>query len=341
MKNTKKSFKIGMALLFAVASVNLAGCGKRINPTAAALLTQPSAAPQQIYDPAPSYNDYYPNNTLEAVAPAVPNTQSGSFKVDQSTFSSWQAKGIAAAGGTIYLTVADTKGIMQYGTIVKMNSTDGKGWKNIGTGTLGLTHPIGKTVQGIAISGSTLIAVDSSSKVYTLDISNNKVKTNKAVGGIDVAAGGGSVFIANGTVAKTDTSASSSTPINGLSASGGVGADNQGNGYAVNGNTIKKVDMSGMVQDVITSDLTAPVDVASDSRNGDIYVLEQSMIKRFNLNGQLLCSFSSGASKPVAITVDESGCVYVADAGSSNKDSKVIKFAASTNAVMNNHSFPA
>lgn len=329
MSRMNKSLKFGIALTMLTATLSMTACGKRLGTSAT---TQATLAPQQTSDQVPvttpTYDYDNQNSNIEAVASAAPNTQSGSLKVDKALFSSWQAKGIAVGNGTIYITVSDMKGLLQYGSVVKMG-TDGNNWKNIGTALLGLSHPVGKTVQGIAISGSTLIAADTNGKMYTLDAANGKVKTTKNSGGTDVAVAGGSVYVANGSVSKTDTSLSSLTPVTGLNATGGIGGDSKGNVYAVSGSTIKKYDpTSGQVQDLVTTNLAGPIDVAADNRNGDIYVLEGTMIKRFNANGQMLSSFSSGAIKGVAIAIDESGALYVADSGNSNKDSQVIKFAA-------------
>ncbi|MBC7473887.1 MAG: hypothetical protein H7263_06310, partial [Candidatus Sericytochromatia bacterium] len=323
MRSTNKNLRAGITIMMLVASMSLTSCGKRVGTTA--VVPTPSVAPQSSIPVEDLSNTYNQTTNIEAVANGTPNAQISSFKVDQATFSAWQAKGIAVSGGTIYVSVADTKGLLQYGSVIKMGSSDGKSWKNIGTAFLGLSHPISKTVQGLAISGNTLLAVDSA-KSYIIDASKAKVTVVKTTSGTDVAAGGSSVFIANGsTVSKTDSSLASSTPIIGLTATGGIGADNQGNVYAVSGVTIKKADLTNQVQDVVTTNLASPIDVAVDSRNGDLYVLDGTMIKRFTSSGQLSVSFSSSATKPVAITVDEGGAVYVADQGSSNKDSQILK----------------
>jgi hypothetical protein len=57
-----------------------------------------------------------------------------------------------------------------------MNSTNGKNWKDLGSAWLGLSHPIGATVQGLTVAGSTIIAVDTSGKSYTVDASKGNVK---------------------------------------------------------------------------------------------------------------------------------------------------------------------
>jgi hypothetical protein len=332
MRNAKGSLRVGIAVVLLISSFNLTACGGRIKPS----LTQvaaPTAAPSQnFYDDVNQNQNLYNNSVNQYAAPLVnqaPNTQSGSFNVDQATFNQWQAKGIAVSSGTIYVTVADTSGLSKKGSIVKMNSSDGKNWKDLTSSLLGMRHPLDATVTGLAISGGTIIATDSTSQIYSVDASKGSVKVIKAAGGTDVTAGAGNLFIANGSVEKSDSSATTRTPIVGMTASGGVGSDNLGNVFAVSGNTIKKADSMGQVMDVVTTDLAGPIDVAVDSRNGDIYVLEASMVKRFTTNGQFAVSFSNGSTKAVSIATDEAGAVYVADAGNSNKDSKVIKFAAS------------
>ncbi len=328
MTTANKNFKAGIAILMIISSMSLTACGKKLAainpvPVATSAPTQSEILPDPYASTTPTFNN-------SSTSTGTPNAQVGNFKVDQATFSDWQAKGIAVTGGTIYLSVSDVKGLSQKGSIVKMNSSDGKGWKDIGTAYLGLSHPIAKTVEGIAVLGGNIVAVDpSSSKTYLVDATKGGVKTLSSAGGKDVAAGGGSLFIAGTTVDKTDSSVSSRTPMNGLTATAGVGADNQGNVYAVSGVTIKKADTTGQVQDIVTTDLSTPIDVAADSRNGDIYVLDGTMVKRFSSSGQLIVNFSSGAGVPVAIAIDEAGAVYVADKGASNTDSKVIKFAAS------------
>lgn len=325
---TDKILKSTLITLVLVTSTGLTGCSKKLNPSA---ITTPIVSQQPTNDvlPEPDYNTDYGRDTYSAPVQATPNAQVGSFLVDQALLNQWQAKGLAVSGGSVYVTAADSSGLSKKGTVIKMNSSDGKGWKDLGSKYLGLSHPIDATVEGIAVNGGTIMAVDSAGKVYTVDASNGTVKTLKSGGGKDVAAAAGSIYIANGTVEKTDSSASSRMPVQGIpSVTGGVGADNLGNVYAVSGTTIKKADISGQATDIITSDLTGPIDVAVDSRAGDIYVLDAAMIKRFNSNGQLLATFSSSATKPVAIAVDESGAVYVADFGTSHKDSKIIKFGA-------------
>jgi hypothetical protein len=298
MTISKKSLKVGISLMMLIASVNISACGKRLSP---ASITQPvpTATPYQepYQDTYPDQNNNNYSNNSPSVATALPNTQTGSFKVDQDLLNQWQAKAIAVSGGIIYVAAADISNLSKKGSILKMNSSDGKNWKNITSKLLGLRNPIDSTVTGLTVSGGTIIATDSNSKVYSVDASSGSVKVITSAGGTDVASGAGSLYIANGSVEKSDSGASSRTPIMGMTTNSGVGSDNLGNVYAVSGNTIKKADPQGQVFDVITTDLSAPVDVAADSRSGDIYVLEQSTVKRFDSNGQFLVSFSTEQPK--------------------------------------------
>lgn len=326
---TNKVLKSALITLILVSSTGLNGCGKKLTVQP---MTTPSPTQNDILpDPSTDYG-YNDNSSYSTPTQQAPNAQVGSFPVDDDFFNSWQARGIAVAGGSIYVTAADTSGLSKKGTVIKMSAADGKSWKNLGSKWLGISHPMDATVEGLTVNGGNIIAVDPSGKIYSVDASTGTVKTLKTGGGKDVAASAGSIYISSGTVEKTDSSASSRLPITGIpSVTGGIGSDNLGNVYAVSGTTIKKSDPSGQqVTDVITSDLSSPIDVAVDNRAGDIYVLDATMIKRFNVNGQLLSTFSSGASKPVGIAIDEGGALYVADAGATYKESKVFKFAAST-----------
>jgi len=331
-------FKIGLSAVLLVSSVSLTGCGGRIqvsNPTQA--LPQPQQTmPDNSFYNEPSYNDpsySNPNNgAYNTIPQGQPNASVGSFAVDQDMANQWQAKGIAVSSGIIYVTAADNRGLFKKGTVIKMSATDGKKWENLGGKWLGMRHPMDGTVSGLAVAGGAIVATDTQGKIYTLDATKGGVKVVSSGGGTDAAYAGGAVFIANGSVERSDASASSRSPIPGLMTSGGIGGDNMGNVYAANGTIVKKADSSGMVSDLITSDLQQAVDVAVDSRQGfgDVYVLDGTMIKRFTANGQFVVSFASGAAKPVGISVDETGAVYVADGGATHKDSKVFKFSPAT-----------
>ena len=311
-----KVLKLSLVIGFTLSSFSLSSCGmfKRV------ATVEPAAEKVT-----PAANDFYQppvdNTPVINTVTATPNTSLGTVKL-----TGWQPRGIAVSAGTMYLSAyGTTKVLFTSGTVLKVGA-DGK-VKDLASNLVGY-HAIAKTVTGLALSGSSLVVSDTD-KMYTVDSTSGKVVTIKGKGGgTDVAVAGGNVFISNGSIEKSDSTVASRNPVSGLSGTG-IGGDNTGNVYAVSGNSIKKAGPDGQVMDVVTSDLSAPLDVAVDNRNGDIYVLEMQNVKRFNSSGALLTSFPSMASKPIAIAVDELGIVYVADNGNDAKDSKVVKFSAS------------
>lgn len=341
MKLMRKTFQVGISAILLSASLSLTACNKRV------AVSPNTPANQTPVNQTPINNDPIGQDPLDgrdtftntpAAPTGVPNNKLNEFKVDQDTFNQWQAKGIAVTGGTIYVSAADNGNIFKKGTIIKMSASDGKNWKDLSSSFLGLRHPMDATVQGVAVAGGVIVAGDSQGQVYVVDASKGSVKKVKGTGANDVAAGSGGFFFANGSLEKSDASAAARSPLNGLSVSGGIGADNNGNVFAVSGNAIKKFDVaSQQVFDVVTENLTGALDVAVDNRNGDIYVLEQANIKRFNSNGQFIVTFSNSATRAIGIATDETGAVYVADSGSTHKDSKVIKFSASIDGAVNNN----
>ncbi|GIW22806.1 MAG: hypothetical protein KatS3mg068_1813 [Candidatus Sericytochromatia bacterium] len=217
--------KVLSTILILNFALGLNSCAGRIktstlNQVTTPVSTAPSTVPDNFYDD--SYNLDNRNSFNTPVVQAQPNTQMGVFKVDQDTLNDWQAKGIAVSGGTIYVSASDTSGLMKKGTVIKMNSSDGKGWKNLASSFLGLRHPMDSTVTGLAISGGTIVAGDTNGKVYTIDASKGSVKTIKGAGAIDVASGGGNFYLANGMVERADASVSSRSPLGALSASSGI-----------------------------------------------------------------------------------------------------------------------
>lgn len=264
-----------------------------------------------------------------ALAFASPNKQVAAFKVDQDSFlNNWQAKGLEVSNGTIYVSAIDVRSLIKKGTVVQM-STSGEEWKDLAKAWLGLRHPLDATARGIAMSGSgSLLVVDEKSGIASVD-SAGKVTKAEADGGLDIASAAGTswIYSVRG-LEKSDDSGTSRSPVSGVSASGGVGVDAQGNAYVPVQNTIVKVSAAGAPTPIIRNYLNAPADVAIDPRNGDIFVLDGGEIKRYDKNGEFVCSFGSSALDPSAIDLDEEGNLYVADFARDARSSQVIKFEA-------------
>lgn len=266
----------------------------------------------------------------------IANTQLQTFQVDQDFLNQWQAKSVAVLNNLIYVIATDANGFLtQKGTIIRMDADTGKTWKDLGTKWY-VRHPMDKTVAGIAVNSSNIIAVDTKGSIYNVE-ANKAVATYKSGGGTDIAIGGSSVYIVNGSnVEKTDPTGQSRVAVKNLTVSGGIGADAKGNVYAVSGKTIKKAEFSSIttnVTDVIKDGLVSPVDVAVDDKNNFIYVLDGSDIKRFSAEGVLVSTFGTSCIKPVSIATDENGQIFVADEGKDYKTSKIVKFAAGSNVI--------
>lgn len=260
-----------------------------------------------------------------------PNRQVASFKVDQDFLNQWQPKGLVVSQNTLYVSAVDTRTLSKKGTVIKMDATTGKSWKDLASKWLGLSHPLKQTARGMALNNANvLLVVDEKKDIFAVDPSTGKVTTTKAEGALDIASGGDKVYIySHRGLESADSSGSSPQVVANLSPTGGIGADSKGNAFVPVSNSIHQIDAAtGKATPVITSQLSNPSDVAIDNRNGDIYVLDGVEVKRFDANGQFIVAFGSGAQEPAAIAVDEAGQVYVADFGTSQLNSKVLKFEA-------------
>jgi hypothetical protein len=333
----KRSQKSAFTITLLLASLSLTACGGRApGVTPDVLPTQPpSINPLPPVDTAPisqpplTYpTDQFPGGNMPTQPSQVANPSLGQYEVDQDSFlNAWQGRGIAVSGGSIYIAAVDTRGLSKKGTIVKMDANTGKNWKNLGSSLLGLNHKMYDTLQGVALAGGNLFALDANKGMYSLSASGGNIKELKGTGGMDLAGSNNGIFVAaNGMLERSDMSGMARAPINGIPALAGIGANSRGEVFFIANGRIGVLDLNGMPRDVIMQGLVNPLDVAGDGRTGDIYVLEQGGIKRFSMNGQLLSSFAHNAAQPTSIAIDESGNVYVSDFGTSNKDSKILKF---------------
>lgn len=257
----------------------------------------------------------------------------GNFLIDQDTFNQWQAVNLVSDGSNLYVAAVDVK-MPAKGTVIQMD-TSGGAWKDLGksliaTFTLGAAgYKMSKTIQGIALDDSgNLIVADSQNQLFSMAASDRQITTVKTAlsNVLDATSVGNAVFVATTTgIQKFDASLSASSTFSQVIPSGGMGRDSQGNLYVVSNNTIQKIDSSGQASQVV-SGLNAPLDVSVDSA-GNIFVLESDGIKYYKSSGESLGSFGAGDFvTPKSIFVDASGTVYVADAGTSHKDSQIVRF---------------
>ena len=261
---------------------------------------------------------------------ALPNKQIGSFKVDQdSLLNLWQPVGLAASGGTLYVSAIDSRSLVKKGTVLKMSSADGKGWKNLASTWMGLRHPMNVSTRGLTLnSAGQAVVVDEKSGTFSVDTSNGTVTRTESEGALDIASNGGKTFIYGpGGIAESDDTGASRTPVSGINASGGIAVDQKGRAYAPVQNTLMRIE-AGKASVLIREYLNNPKDVAIDNRNGDIYILDSGEIKRFDKNGSFIVNFGSGALNPVALCLDEEGFLYVADFGGDYRSAQIIRFEA-------------
>lgn len=349
----KRSRQIPLLTITLVMSTLLTACGGRTpgvgmvtDPTVAAPATDPSlAAPidpnagYPVTDPNAGYPVTDPNAGYQQPVSTMPmdmgaglaNAPAGSFKIPQgNVLYGWRARGITVSGGTIYIAAVDNEGLTKNGTVLSMDSTAGKNGKNLASSLLGLSAKLNSTLQGVAVAGGNLYAIDSTAGLFSVRTSGGEVKSLKGNGGQDIAGSNYGIFVAaNGMLEKGDMTGTARAPMMPqIMAAGGIGSDSRGNVFFANGPRVAVIDTNGMPRDVVTQGVVTPIDVAADGRNGDIYVLEGPEVKRFSMQGQMTGKFNHGATQATSIAVDESGNVFVSDYGSSSSDSKVLKFAA-------------
>jgi len=191
-----------------------------------------------------------------------------------------------------------------------------------------------------SFNNPTGVALDSIGNVYVADRSNHKIRKITATGVVTTLAGTGT----QGSTDGTGTATSFNSP-------SGVAVDSSGNVYvADSGNhRIRKISPSGAVTTLAGSgtigsadgqgtsaSFWGPVGVAIDS-SGNIYVAEEfnSKIRKITAGGVVTTLAGSGSFAsvngagnvasfwfPTGVSVDSSGNVYVADAGS-NKIRKI------------------
>lgn len=266
----------------------------------------------------------------EALAFASPNQQVAAFKVDQSKLNDWQPTGLVAYGGNLYVSAIDISSLIKKGTVIKMSAQNGEEWQDIASSWMGLRHPLNSGTRGLAMTDAGLLLVtDKDKDVFSVAPSGGEVTKIEADSAIDVAAGNGVVWFSSlRGLEKSDSSGSSRQLISGVAASGGIGVDKEGNAYVPVRNSIKKVSPAGEVTDLISEYLNAPVDVAVDPRNGDVYVLDKNEVKRFDKEGQFIINFSSSALHASSIALDDNGALYIAEFGSSSDNAQIIKYDA-------------
>jgi sugar lactone lactonase YvrE len=210
---------------------------------------------------------------------------------------------------------------------------------------------------------STGIGVDAGGNIYVADTGNDAVKkygpTGKYISALkkefknlfDIAVLSSGDFVVsdpgNSRVVLLDSSMNIKMD-NIMGAAGsegirGVSVDNADNIYVIDesakpGEVIKKFDKNGnklnltfgIIGGLEPSYFNNPTDIAIDSRNGDIYVVDtgNNRIQRFNAEGNFLSEFGQFGSEngsfnaPWGIAIDNQGFVFISD----SKNGRIQKF---------------
>jgi hypothetical protein len=244
-------------------------------------------------------------------------------------FKDWQATGIVAVDGKIYITASDRTGMSRRGSVL---TQDAKGnWKDIGDTWLGLKHPLNNTVRGIAAdSNGDMVAVEAAGKLGQLTMAPKpKIKTVSTglSGLLDVVCYSNTFYISTGNQIRKlspDLATSESLAVN-LSLTGGMGVDKNGNFYSVATGQIVKITPDGTKSVTIDNVMNA-VDVAV-TKDGRLVVLLTDGIAVYDASGEKLKDIGAGqVSTGSSIYVDSTNTIYVADTGKNRKTSQILTF---------------
>lgn len=242
----------------------------------------------------------------------------------------WQAVGVAATGSSVILSAFDSSGLLKKGTVISINSSTGKDWKNIGSEWLGTKHPLNATVKGIAIDSSgKMFAVDADKYIYRLDKANTIAKIDAGVsGGMDIVAVSDGVIVATSTGLKKydySTLTGGTDFSTGISPTGGMGTDKSGNVYVVTSSSVKKITPAGVASDFITG-ISNGVDVAVND-TGKVFLLTKEGIIMYDETGKQVSAFGQGDFQVGTAIAAAGSDLYVSDTGSSYRDSQVVKYS--------------
>lgn len=268
------------------------------------------------------------NNTIRKITPAgVVSTFAGSgsaASVDGTgTAASFKAPYGVAIDNSDNVYVADSSG----NKIRKITSA-GVVTTLAGSGSYGSTDATGTSAS---FSGPHALAVDGAGNVYVVDSNNYKIRKITSAGVVTTLAGSGSA----GSVDGTGTAAS-------FKYAAGIAVDSSGNVYVADSNNhkIRKITSAGVVTTFAgtgssgsangtgtAASFNNPAGVATDSY-GNIYVADtnNNKIRKITSAGVVTTFAGSGSAgnldgavatasfnTPLAVVVDGSGNVYVAD----------------------------
>ncbi|MBB3054941.1 putative Ig domain-containing protein [Mucilaginibacter gotjawali] len=238
---------------------------------------------------------------------------------------------------------------------------------NTGGAVVGYSYATtGVSLTGATLSGPSLMTIDASGNIYVANYNNGTISrwnsshtylgtytTGKAMTNPE-----GIVFDSSGNSYVEDTGAGAiykfnssgayvSTIITGLNHPLGISIDASNNLYIATyvytspyTSSVTKYNTSGtLLQTISNTQMNESDGVAVDQSSGIIYVLNRALnvtgtnqgyVTYYNSSGTYLGTFSSGYNDPLAISVDPSGNVFVADSHNNQ-----VKIYSSTGVLLN------
>jgi len=238
---------------------------------------------------------------------------------------------------------------------------------NTGGAVVGYSYAsTGTTLTGATLAGPSLMTIDASGNIYVANWNNGTISywnsshtyLGKYTTGKTMTSPEGIVFDSSGNSYVEDTGTGDiykfnssgayvSTIITGLSHPLGISIDASNNLYIATYNysspytsSVTKYTTAGvLLQTLPNANMNESDGVAVDQASGNIYVLNrannltgsnQGYVTYYNSAGTYLGTFSSGYNDPLAISVDPSGNVFVAD---SHNDE--VKIYSNTGVLLN------
>lgn len=260
------------------------------------------------------------------------------FLTDQDTFSQWQAMNLSSDGTSLFIAAVDQQ-TPSKGTVLSMDLS-GEAWTDLGNSlltrfTFGATgYTMKKTIRGLAVAqnGKVLIS-DQSEGAYVLDPGTKKMTAHdlELPNATDVAALGERYFIvANHRIQVTQAPFAQAAAFGTLTDVKALAQHPDGILYALTSDGIYRLAEQGASTQVLAAAKATTIgwesakDFAVDPE-GNFFVLSDLGVFWLDAKGALKGELASGDLIAPRALLWVSGSLYIADAGSSYKDSAILQ----------------
>lgn len=288
-------------------------------------------SPDPFASPSPSLS---PSPSPSTTAPSW-NGPPNDFRrlIGKGFLSSWLygPRGLAVSGNMIYIADANRSGLRgPYGAVMVFDGASEDSFTSYASMYYerrdgnSYTRLLNATTQAVAVNDEVVLASDATGvKGFIRAIPENALNAGNPIAPAcrDMVFAGGVLYMAQPyqiAALKADTWQTTK----GLDvAARGLGADPQGRLWVVTASRISAYQDGQQVMDFDArgTDGTGPTaiqlqDVAVDPRNGDLYVLDQTRVLRYDSAGKFISTFGGGRiGLGASIAVGADGHVYVSD----------------------------